>query len=64
MKEYCTDCLNVFDIEELNSCICCLWVNQERTIITKSGVKVITDKCLHCKHCLEMKHKHEGESFI
>ena len=64
MKEYCTDCLNVFETSELESCICNLMGKQKRTIVTKSGVKVIEDRGLHCKDCLEMKHKHIGESFI
>lgn len=62
-QEYCSDCLNVFPTEELQSCICSLgeW---DKTIVTKAGVKVIKDRGLFCKNCLGIHHKHIGETFI
>jgi len=64
MKEYCSDCLNLFPEEELQCCICTLSPFQKRTIVTKSGVKEIIDKKLYCKNCLTMHHEHIGETFI
>ena len=65
MKEYCADCLGVFEPEELNWCMCDDFMSpRERTIVTKYGVKheIIENK--YCKSCLETKHQHYGEVFI
>lgn len=63
-REYCSDCENVFNIDELHSCICWVRGNSKKTIVTKSGVRQIDDAGLFCKNCLQMKHQHIGESFI
>ena len=65
MKEYCFDCLDVFELEALEYCICDSWASSDKkTIVTKYGVKNEEVKRKYCKNCLEIRHTHEGEMFI
>lgn len=63
-KEYCADCLNVFNPEELVHCICVPWSSSERTIVTKSGVRHEEIEYKYCKNCLKLNHEHKGQTFI
>lgn len=71
MKEYCFDCLQIFDESELESCNYCTKCSFhpkdkkiDRIIITKSGVKKILLTKLFCKNCLQLKHQHKGEAWL
>lgn len=65
MKERCFDCLDVFEEEELEYCMCSDFMPpKEKSIPTKSGVIIELIKPMYCKKCIALKHNHSGESFI
>ena len=64
--KYCINCKNVFKEEELQTCICddCFGNKvKDLRIVTKNGVKYISQDALYCKTCLELYHQHIGEAF-
>lgn len=62
---WCSTCLNVFPETELRHC----WIypfesSDYLTIVTRTGVKYIRDRKIHCKMCLETRHQHIGVAII